>query len=61
MPKKKTFEVTVHVKLPRDLAEFLEDMVRNGTAESISQAARKAIAIAKVYMPEVSVKAKEEE
>jgi Arc/MetJ-type ribon-helix-helix transcriptional regulator len=59
MPKKKRFEISIHVNLPAELAEFLEEMVRKGAAETISQAARKCIAIAKEYLPEISVKAEE--
>jgi Arc/MetJ-type ribon-helix-helix transcriptional regulator len=47
MPKKKAFETTIHVKLPKELADFLQQMVQSGEAESISQAARKAIQKAK--------------
>jgi Arc/MetJ-type ribon-helix-helix transcriptional regulator len=50
MPKKKTFETTIHIWLPKDLRDFLEGMVREGAADSISQAARKAIAFAKDHM-----------
>jgi Arc/MetJ-type ribon-helix-helix transcriptional regulator len=60
MPRKKKFEVRLEILLPTELANFLEDMVRKGAAETVSQAARKAIAIAREYMPEVSVKAQEE-
>jgi Arc/MetJ-type ribon-helix-helix transcriptional regulator len=52
MPKKKTFETTIHIWLPKDLRDFLEGMVREGAANSISQAARKAIAFAKNHMHE---------
>jgi Arc/MetJ-type ribon-helix-helix transcriptional regulator len=52
MPKKKKFEVAIHVLLPKDLMDFLEGMVREGAADSISQAARKAIAFAKDHMHE---------
>jgi Arc/MetJ-type ribon-helix-helix transcriptional regulator len=47
MPKKKAFETTIHVKLPKELADFLIGLVESGEAESISQAARKAIQKAK--------------
>jgi Arc/MetJ-type ribon-helix-helix transcriptional regulator len=47
MPKKKAFEATIHVKLPKDLVDFLQKLVQSGEAESISQAARKAIQKAK--------------
>jgi len=60
MPKKKKFEVRISVNVPRSLAEFLEDMVRVGHAETIAQAVRRCISVAKTYMPEVSVKAEEE-
>jgi Arc/MetJ-type ribon-helix-helix transcriptional regulator len=56
MPKRKKFEVRVTVSLPPVLAEFVEDMVRMGRAESLSQAIRRCVSIAKEYMPEVSVK-----
>lgn len=55
MPRKKKFEVRIDVWLPQELAEFLEDMVRKDVAESLSQALRKCVAVAKTYMPEVSV------
>jgi Arc/MetJ-type ribon-helix-helix transcriptional regulator len=50
MPKKKKFEAVIHVLLPKDLMDYLEGMVREGAADSISQAARKAIAFAKDHM-----------
>jgi len=50
MPKKRKFEAAIHVLLPKDLMDFLEGMVRSGSAESKSQAARKAIAFAKNHM-----------
>jgi Arc/MetJ-type ribon-helix-helix transcriptional regulator len=52
MPKKRKFEAAIHVLLPKDLIDFLEGMVRSGSAESKSQAARKAIAFAKNHMHE---------
>jgi len=52
MPRKKKFKVRMEVWLPTELAEFLEDMVQKGVAESLSQALRKCIAVAKTYMPE---------
>jgi Arc/MetJ-type ribon-helix-helix transcriptional regulator len=51
-PRKKKFEVRIEVLLPAELASFLEGMVREGAADSISQAARKAIAFAKNHMHE---------
>jgi Arc/MetJ-type ribon-helix-helix transcriptional regulator len=51
-PRKKKFEVRIEVLLPAELASFLEGMVREGVADSISQAARKAIAFAKNHMHE---------
>jgi Arc/MetJ-type ribon-helix-helix transcriptional regulator len=50
--RKKFGGVTVHVRLPEELTEFLKDMVRRGEAESLSQAVRRCIALAKTYMPE---------
>jgi Arc/MetJ-type ribon-helix-helix transcriptional regulator len=50
MPKKRKFEAVIHVLLPKDLMDYLEVMVREGAADSISQAARKAIAFAKDHM-----------
>jgi Arc/MetJ-type ribon-helix-helix transcriptional regulator len=59
MPKK--FEVVIHVKLPKELADFLDGMVREGAAETVSQAVRKCVSIAKTYMPEIEIETKEKE
>jgi Arc/MetJ-type ribon-helix-helix transcriptional regulator len=50
---RKKFGTIVHVRLPEELAEYLEDMVRRGEAESLSQAVRRCVSIAKTYISEV--------
>ena len=56
---KKRFEVRISVGLSSELAEFLEDLVRQDWAETISQAARKCIALAKTHLPQVNMEIKE--
>ena len=43
MPRKKRYDVKVHVLLTREQAEFLEDMVREGRFESVSHGIREAV------------------
>ncbi len=52
MPKKKRFDVKVEALLTKDLAEFLQEMVRAGHADSVSSAIRKCVAITKTYLKE---------
>ena len=50
MPKQKRYPVKVDVLLPTELAEYLQDMVRTGAAENVSQAVRRCISLAKTYL-----------
>lgn len=47
MPKKKQFEKKVNVCLPKDLAEWLEGKVKDGTYASLSHGIRKCVQIVK--------------
>jgi Arc/MetJ-type ribon-helix-helix transcriptional regulator len=47
------YEVRITVGIPKELAVFLDEMVKNGIAENLSQAIRKCISIAKEYILEV--------
>jgi len=54
MPKKKQYTFRAHVLLPAELAEYLQEMVRSGQAESVSQAVRRCISLAKTYLGSAS-------
>ena len=56
MPRKKLYEMRLEVLLPKELSEFLDNMVLAGNAENISQAGRKCIALARQYAPELATK-----
>jgi Arc/MetJ-type ribon-helix-helix transcriptional regulator len=58
-PKK--YEVRLTVNVPKELAVFLDEMIKKGIAENTSQAIRKCIYTAKQYIPVVEIKAVEEE
>ncbi len=61
MPRKKRYEVKIEVMLPKELADFLEDMVRAGHVETLSSAVRRCIAIAKEYLPTAKLEIKKVE
>ena len=50
MPKKKQYTYRLEAWLPNELGKYLEEMVRAGQAESISQAVRRCISLAKTYL-----------
>lgn len=61
MPKGKRFSLRISVALTPELAEFLQDMVREGSADSLSGAARRCIALAKTYLPKQKSRGKQNE
>jgi len=50
MPKKRKYSYRLEAWLPNELGKYLEEMVRTGQAESISQAVRRCISLAKTYL-----------
>jgi len=50
LARKRKYPYRLNAYIPNELAEHLQEMVRSGQAESISQAVRRCISLAKTYL-----------